>query len=103
MIDEEVLKKGGLTHFKFLDAIAEFPYVETIYMFGSRARGDHWEKSDIDLAIKYSDKDDYHRRVVSAILLEAKDTFLKVDCVDIDDINDEFRKIINEDKVTLYG
>lgn len=102
-INEEVLKKGGLPHLKFFNNIAELPYVEAIYLFGSRARGDHWEKSDIDLAIKYNDDDVMHRRVVKAIVNEVKDTLLEVDVIDYNEkLSKEFRKCMDEEKVVLY-
>lgn len=103
-INEEALAKAGLKRFRFLDAIAELSFVEAIYLFGSRARGDFWEKSDIDLAIKYNDNDDYHRKVVKAIISEAKDTFLEVDLLDYENkgLSEEFRKVIEEEKVVLY-
>lgn len=103
-LDEELLAKAGLKHFRFLDAIAELPFVKTIYLFGSRARGDFWDKSDIDLAIRYSDKDEYHSKVVKAIISEAKDTFLEVDLLDYDnkELSDDLRKVIEEEKKVLY-
>lgn len=102
--NEEVLQKAGLEHFHFLDAIAELPYVQAIYLFGSRARGDHWDKSDIDLAIKYSDADKWHRKVVKIIVSEISDTFLHIDLVDYNDpkINIEFHSVMDSEKVALY-
>jgi len=103
-LNEEVLQKGGLEHFKFLDAIAELPYVEAIYLFGSRARGDHWKNSDIDLAIKYSDDDEWHRKVVKVIIDEISDTFFHIDLVDYQDqiLNKEFKDVIDSEKVAIY-
>lgn len=103
-LKEDVLQKGGLKHLKFLDAIAELPYVDAIYLFGSRARGDHRERSDIDLAIRYSDEDAYHRRVVKAIVDEISDTFLGIDLVEYQDskLSKEFRDRIDKEKVVLY-
>ncbi len=101
-INEQTLEKGGLQHFRFFDAIAELPYVSAIYLFGSRARGDHWKNSDIDLAISYSDDDIMHRRVVKAIVSEVADTFLDIDLVDYGDIGAEFKNFIDKEKVVLY-
>lgn len=102
-LNMDVLKKAGLKNLRFLGAIAQLPYVEAIYLFGSRARGDYREYSDIDLAIKYSDKDEYHRMVVKAIVEEAKDTLLEVDLVDYNrELSPEFRQVIEEEKQVLY-
>jgi len=35
-----------------IEAIAAHPDVEAVILFGSRARGDHDERSDIDIAIR---------------------------------------------------
>lgn len=102
-LNEEALKRAGLPHLRFLYAIAELPYVEAIYLFGSRARGDHWKNSDIGMAIKYSDDDKWHRKVVDAIVAETADTFLDIDCVDYNkELNPKFRNFIEVDKVILY-
>ena len=37
--------------YNFVNKIKTLPFVEAIYLFGSRARGDADDKSDIDLAI----------------------------------------------------
>jgi predicted nucleotidyltransferase len=104
LLNEGTLKKAGLEHFHFLDAIAELPYVEAIYLFGSRARGDYWKNSDIDLAIKYSDDDEWHRKVVKVIVDEISDTFFHIDLVDYNDknLNTEFRNMIEREKVAIY-
>jgi predicted nucleotidyltransferase len=38
--------------------LARHPAVERVWLFGSRARGDHFERSDIDLAIEAPSMDD---------------------------------------------
>jgi predicted nucleotidyltransferase len=40
-----------LENFQFIDKIKKLPFVEAIWLFGSRARGDSRSTSDIDLAI----------------------------------------------------
>lgn len=103
-INEEILTKGGLPHYKFFDNIAELPYVEAIYLFGSRARGDFWQHSDIDLAIKYNSDEVMHRRIVKVIADEIADTALDIDIVDYGDplLNKKFKDIIDKEKVVLY-
>ena len=36
----------------FLNPVAALPWVERIWLFGSRARGDHHARSDIDLTVE---------------------------------------------------
>ena len=37
--------------YQFINQIAKLSFVEEILLYGSRVRGDHQEKSDIDIAI----------------------------------------------------
>ena len=41
----------SLAHYAFIDRLKALPFIEAIYLFGSRARGTERERSDIDLAI----------------------------------------------------
>ena len=50
--------------YHFIDQLRALPFVEAIYLFGSRARGDQQSRSDIDLAIKMSphhEQRDWHK------------------------------------------
>ncbi len=72
-----------------------------LVLFGSRARGDFHERSDIDLAIYGMPE---HSR--GAFWLEAEElpTLLKLDIVHISpDTNPEFLQNIEKDGVTLYA
>ena len=40
-----------LNDYWFLQKIAALPFVDAIYLFGSRTREEHRERSDIDLAV----------------------------------------------------
>ncbi|TCZ66098.1 nucleotidyltransferase domain-containing protein [Roseicella aquatilis] len=40
-----------LTEYRFLHHLAELPFVQAVWLFGSRACGTARERSDIDLAI----------------------------------------------------
>ena len=76
--------------------------MEAIYLFGSRARGDAHERSDIDLAIVCPSADIKDWLQVIDIVDEA-DTLLKIDCVRLDRLADERLKVeIERDKVVLY-
>ena len=41
-----------LSDYQFLQEIAALDFVDAIYLFGSRARGDNRDRSDIDIAIQ---------------------------------------------------
>ena len=40
-----------LNSYRFIRQLTELDFIEQIWLFGSRARGDNQERSDIDLAI----------------------------------------------------
>jgi predicted nucleotidyltransferase len=73
-----------------------------IILYGSRARGDHTEKSDIDLAIQTPENIDI--KIWDAMLEAAEnaDTLLKIDLVNLHDTNDKLKSNILRDGKTLY-
>jgi len=93
----EVLK------YKFIQKIADLPFVEEIWLFGSRARGDNVSRSDIDLAIVCPEatQDDW-RKVMD--IVEEADTLLKIDCVRVEglDKTSNFLQNILDSKKILY-
>ena len=93
----------GLPHYGFLDRLAALPFVEALILYGSRARGDHRERSDIDLAVlapRASAAD--WRRVLD--LVEEADTLLGIDCVRLDALpaDDPLRAGIAREGRTIY-
>lgn len=40
-----------ITHYRFFQSLTALPFIDAIYLYGSRARGDGDDWSDIDLAI----------------------------------------------------
>ncbi len=83
------------------EALAQFPAVRSAILFGSRARGDNRERSDIDLAIdtpgatavEWSD-------VVEAI--DEAPTLLTLDVLRLDDTTRAMREQIARDGVIVY-
>ena len=91
-----------LTPYRFFYQLMALPFVEGIWLFGSRARGDNTEHSDIDLAIlcpKASLAD--WSRVMK--IIENADTLLKIDCIRFDSCtNDKLKENIIKYKCILY-
>lgn len=72
--------------------------IEKVILFGSRAKGTHTERSDIDLAIVGGNLDSFYWDVK-----ENTHTLLSFDIVALNDaISDELKKEINKDGVILY-
>ncbi len=77
-----------ITQYQFIKSIAYLSFVEEIWLYGSRARGDESERSDIDLAIvcpKATQEDWY---TIQEIIAKA-DTLFKVDCIRLDTLNEK--------------
>ena len=73
-----------LTDYQFLQQIAALPFIEAIYLFGSRARRDHRERSDIDLAVLCPEASKRDWQLVLDII-ENADTLLAIDCIRLDE------------------
>lgn len=89
--------------FQFFKDLTKLAIIEKIYLYGSRARGDHKSRSDIDLAIVCSQASDDDWYLVLDIV-DAADTLLKIDCVRLDTLGDSnpLKKSIIHDGVILY-
>ena len=79
-------------------ALAREYGIERVILFGSRARGDNWERSDIDLAVCGGD--------IVRFSLDLDDripTLLMFDVVDFDGhISEELHKEIERDGIVIY-
>ena len=74
--------------------------VKKVILFGSRARGDNWERSDVDLAISGGNRTMFSLDVDE---IEIVPTLLMFDVVDFDSgCNEELRAEIERDGVILY-
>lgn len=79
-------------------ALAKQHGVKKVVLFGSRARGDNWERSDIDLAVHGGD--------IVRFTLDVDDcipTLLMFDVVNLDGaVQTELLEAIRQDGVVLY-
>lgn len=82
--------------------LAEHPAVERVWLCGSRARGDHFERSDIDLAIEAPGIDRGEWAMLHLDLEEEADTLLLIDFVLIDDLPESFRRRVHREGKLLY-
>lgn len=78
-------------------ALAEACGVKKVILFGSRARGDNRERSDVDLAVSGGDA------VRFSLGVEDLPTLLSFDVVDLDGaVQPELLESIRREGVTLY-
>ena len=75
----------------------------TIWVFGSRARGTAKQYSDLDIALEHNRKEKIPSSLISELVNEFEESNLpyKVDILDMNNISDNFKQIIEEDKVIL--
>ncbi len=72
--------------------------LEKVILFGSRARGDNTEKSDIDLAVKGTNIDSFYWDIK-----ENLNSLLICDIIDLDSgISDDLNREIKKDGVIIY-
>ena len=87
----------------FYKKIAALPFVDAIYLFGSTARGDHLDRSDLDIAILCPNANE---RDWPSILqrFDDADTRLSIDCIRLDQEsqNSALRMQIEQDKKLIY-
>ena len=86
---------------KYIDFIketilVEIPNVE-IYIFGSRMQGNALEYSDVDIALKDKEKISIESILKLKVKFENSTFPYKVDIVDLKNLKDEFRGIIEKD------
>ncbi len=92
----------NITEYKFVSDLKELSFIDEIWLFGSRARGDSQDRADIDLAIICPNATDEDWTKVLDII-ENADTLLKIDCVRFDKtkMSEEFYNNIIKDKKVL--
>lgn len=89
--------------YEFIKKLESLDFVEEIWLFGSRARRDANERSDIDLTVicpAATDEDWY--KVLD--IIENADTLLKIDCIRFDKLKEDdlLRSNILKFKQVLY-
>jgi len=89
--------------YQFIKNISKLPFVDEIWLYGSRARGDNAERSDFDIAIICKNTTNAQWHSIMEIVDNA-DTLLKIDCIRFDTLsdNDKLKSNIESCKYVLY-
>lgn len=90
------------THYKTIEQLAIQPLKQSgarVFIFGSRARGDHHPFSDLDILYKYDSGILPSAGLISQILesLENSNIPIKIDLVDDTELAEEFRPSVEKD------
>ena len=97
------MAKQSITQYQFFKKLCSLPFIDAILLYGSRARGNYKERSDIDLALicPSATQDDW-LQVLD--IIEDADTLLKIDCVRFDELSatEPLTQNILEEKIVLF-
>jgi len=73
----------NIKDYKFYQHLTSLPFIQQIWLFGSRARGDHQERADLAILCNNASFEDWLK--ISSII-DAADTLLKIDCVKLNEL-----------------
>ena len=82
--------------------LARHPAVERVWLFGSRARGDNFERSDIDLAVEAPGMDPYDWLNITLDFGEEAPTLLSIDLVRMEEAPELLREQIRDEGIVIY-
>lgn len=96
------MDKREIKDYKFIKKLEILPFVEAIYLFGSRTQNKHPQFSDIDLAIVCPKATILEWQKILDIIDQA-DTLLKIDCIRYDSLpTGKFKQEIDKNKKIIY-
>ena len=77
---------------------AKMSFIDKVVLFGSRARGDNTERSDVDIAVYGGNFDDFYWKMKESI-----HSLLTFDIVEVDTgISEELKSEIERDGLVIY-
>ena len=82
--------------------VAAQPHVRRVWLFGSRARGEARERSDIDLAVEAPDADRREWLEVCRVVEEDADTLLPIDLIRLEDVPEGLRARVRAEGRVLF-
>ena len=82
--------------------VAVQPHVRRIWLFGSRARGEARERSDIDLAIEAPDAGPREWLEVCRVVEEDADTLLPIDLIRLEEASEGLRARVRAEGRVLF-
>ena len=82
--------------------LSMYAHVQRVLLFGSRARGDNRERSDIDIAVEGPDITESEWTVIWTWVDEEAPTLLPVDLVRMEELSEKVRAQIEQEGVVLY-
>jgi len=84
---------------KLVDLISKYFPEARIYLYGSRARGEHGETSDIDVAVDVGERAEKHKMAMIRLSIDDLNIPLEVDVVDFYSVSKEMQSNIKKEGV----
>ena len=82
--------------------LARHPAVERVWLFGSRARGDHFDRSDIDLAVEAPTMDHHDWLKIKLDFEDEAPTLLLIDLIRREEAPEDLREQIRDEGILVY-
>ena len=82
--------------------LARHPAIERVWLFGSRARGDNFERSDIDLALEAPTMAHHDWLKIKLDFDDDAPTLLLIDLVRLEEAPEDLREQIREEGILVY-
>jgi predicted nucleotidyltransferase len=94
---------NDITSYAFFPLLTAMPCIDEIWLYGSRARGNHHDRSDFDVAFVCPRASNEEWLKIVDIIEEA-DTLYKIDYVRFDELPDSepLKNLILHDKKILF-
>ena len=83
---------------QIVDAIVRSAHPKKIVIYGSRARGDFSETSDVDIAVECEESEEFIRNGID----DEVRTLLKLDIVNLGDVDQKLREEIRNEGIVVY-
>ncbi len=101
----ESFETSYITDTAFFKKIIQLPFVARVILYGSRARSDHRERSDIDLAIDCPQASLSDWLTVVHLIDDNKDTLLNIDYVRYDELSatNQLKKAIDAEGKVIFS
>ena len=95
----------NIKNYKFYKNLINLNFIKEIWLFGSRARLDNQDRSDIDLAILLDNNSSINDWLKVKTIIDDADTLLKIDCIKLNDLKNssDLKIAIMQQGIKLYA
>lgn len=100
-LKHSIAQKEALLHI-IISVVVDYIHPKRIILFGSRVRGRNKKYSDFDIAVEGAEIDIRIERMLKEIL-DDKLGIYSVDLINLDKVDNEFKRLVLENGRVIYG